>query len=352
VERLQNGDMVIAFREAARRRVRTHIDMTSKAVLVRSRDQGKTWDPASKVVIRAEKGRGMQDPSVRQLKNGALIANYFVWTTGGADEVPTGHAWLHSSDADHYSWTTGVYTTRSFDNGMTWEEPVKVPSPTGDCASTSDPIIELPNGDLLIPIIGGRLGEKERTMIMRSSDKGKTWRDPVVMAFDPLGHFHFDEPSLLYLPSGKLIAMHRVHMYGESDYGYYLYQTESRDLGQTWSAPRKTSIWGHPPHLLRLRSGRLLCVYGYRRPPYGIRACLSHDEGETWDIANEFILRSDGIDADVGYPTSTQLPDGTIFTAWYITEPDQEKSAVGVKHTIFAYDRPLAFLGGTFYREP
>ena len=32
-------------------------------------------------------------------------------------------------------------------------------------------------------------------------------------------------------------------------------------------------------------------------------------------------LRADGIDGDVGYPTSVQLPDGPIFTAWYMTEP-------------------------------
>jgi len=39
---------------------------------------------------------------------------------------------------------------------------------------------------------------------------------------------------------------------------------------------------GNPPHLIRLRDGRLAVTYGYRSPPYGIRARLSADEGQTW----------------------------------------------------------------------
>ena len=62
-------------------------------------------------------------------------------------------------------------------------------------------------------------------------------------------------------------------------------------------------------------------TYGYRRPPLGVRACLSSDCGKTWDLANEIVLRLDGgtlpeqnrkvADADLGYPTSVQLADGS-----------------------------------------
>lgn len=119
VELLQSGDMICIFREAKRRRVRTHIDMTSKAVLMRSKDLGQTWDPTSRTVIYEEKGFGIQDPSVRQLKDASLVANYFMWTVGGQNDFPVNHPWLQTSDAEHYSWTTGVYTTRSLDNGKT-----------------------------------------------------------------------------------------------------------------------------------------------------------------------------------------------------------------------------------------
>ncbi len=355
VELLQNGDLVAVVQEQKRRKYRTHIDPTSKPVLLRSHDGGNTWDPSTKTTIAAGKNEAINDPSIRQLRDGTLIVNFFKWHCGSEEEVPADHPWVRGLDGEHYAWTVGSYTTRSFDGGQTWEEPAKVPAPTGDATAVSDPIIQISNGDLMIPLYGSYLGEWQRAFTMRSSDGGGTWEDPVTVAYDPLGHFLFDEPSLLYLPSGKLICMLRVDRHLEEEYGYYLYQAESNDLGKTWTTPTKTTIWGHPPHLLHLQSGSILCVYGYRRPPYGIRACLSHDDGKTWDIQNELILRSDGIDRDVGYPTSVQLADGTIFTVWYLCEADAsmgEAEVVSTQvNTFFSNDRPLAYTGATFYRE-
>jgi len=97
----------------------------------------------------------------------------------------------------------------------------------------------------------------------------------------------------------------------------YLHQARSTDRGRSWSATARTPIWGHPPHLLPLRSGALLCTYGHRRPPFGVHACLSHDGGMSWETAREFVLSREPTNFDFGYPSSVQLPDGTIFTAWY-----------------------------------
>jgi hypothetical protein len=136
-----------------------------------------------------------------------------------------------------------------------------------------------------------------------------------------------------------------------------LWQSESTDAGKTWTLPRRTPIWGFPADLLPLRSGKLLCAYGYRRRPYGVRACLSHDEGRTWDIEHELILRADGAGPDVGYPSSVQLDDGTIFTAYYMEEPPV--SAPGAEGKAAHADDPLvSFAGGgtryiaaAFYKE-
>ena len=35
-------------------------------------------------------------------------------------------------------------------------------------------------------------------------------------------------------------------------------------------------------------------IYGYRRPPYGVRGCISED-GVTWDVKNEFVIREGGV---------------------------------------------------------
>jgi hypothetical protein len=72
---------------------------------------------------------------------------------------------------------------------------------------------------------------------------------------------------------------------------------------------------GNPPSLIRLGDRRLCLTYGYRAPPFGIRARTSSDGGRTWE--SEIILRDDGGGHDVGYPRSVQRPDGRVVTVYY-----------------------------------
>jgi hypothetical protein len=75
---------------------------------------------------------------------------------------------------------------------------------------------------------------------------------------------------------------------------------------------------GNPPAMLRLQDGRVCLTWGSRSPPFGIRARLSRDGGETW---GEVIhLRDDGGCPDLGYPRTVQRPDGTIVTVYYHNE--------------------------------
>lgn len=69
-------------------------------------------------------------------------------------------------------------------------------------------------------------------------------------------------------------------------------QSESSDGGKSWSLPRPIGVWGLPSHLLRLRDGRLLMSYSYRRPPQRNHARLSNDHGRTW--SNSIVLSGDG----------------------------------------------------------
>ena len=118
---------------------------------------------------------------------------------------------------------------------------------------------------------------------------------------------------------------------------FYTLEVWSEDGGKTWTYPVETSFEGYPNHLLKLSDGRILCTYGYRRAPMGIRALISEDGGRSWDTDHEYVLRDDGSGlsnawppekrarmggADVGYPISTELADGTILTVYYITKED------------------------------
>ena len=97
------------------------------------------------------------------------------------------------------------------------------------------------------------------------------------------------------------------------------------------------SMWGYPPHLLELKNGWLVVVYGHRREPYGERACISRDEGETWDIENEIIL-AEAYNGDLGYPASIQLDDESILTVYYQQKNRDEPTSIfttrwRLKHT-------------------
>ena len=100
---------------------------------------------------------------------------------------------------------------------------------------------------------------------------------------------------MIRLESGKLLC----HLRNCMQTGH-LWQVSSDDNGASWSKPEMTPIWGYPAHLVQLDDGRLLSVYGHRREPFGIRACLSRDEGDTWDYENEIIIRDDLVKRPIG----------------------------------------------------
>jgi hypothetical protein len=53
---------------------------------------------------------------------------------------------------------------------------------------------------------------------------------------------------------------------------------------------------------------------------------VSRDQGDTWDIEREIVMRDDGGSRDLGYPSSTQLADGRVVTVYYIHGVD------GIRH--------------------
>ena len=117
---------------------------------------------------------------------------------------------------------------------------------------------------------------------------------------------------MVNLPDGRVLAMIRSESGGPLHETGFLWQTQSDDSGKTWSPAKRTDIWGYPPHLLLTSDGDVLCTYGYRRPPFGIRACFSRDAGRTWDTEHEVILRRDAL------PPTANLPEKGAPETWGI----------------------------------
>ena len=341
IARLNNGDLVVVFREAPFRDWRDHhhlhLDDRSQSVLLRSTDDGMTWDPDSRVVISATNGtRDLSNLAITQMSSGDLVVvnhRWFVRLTEAQAAALGDQRWVRTGERPFpIEAFDSLYLLRSADGGYTWSEPQ--PATTGPLAYRTHigmtGIIEMPDGSWLLPFNGFCAGEEmDRVHVARSFDGGHGWEQPSVVAYDPEGRTDFSEPSVLLLPSGKMLAVMRT---GEGA-KQHLYQAFSTDGGWIWRGLKRTPMWGQPPHLLRLASGRILCAYGYRREPWGIRAVLSEDEGETWEIALEIVIRDDGLHFDLGYPASVQLQDGRILTTYYFHGQDGIRYIAGSIYT-------------------
>ena len=215
---------------------------------------------------------------------------------------------------------TSLSCSRSFDGGKTYEHrPIESLPRLARVYGSFRRCIELRDGTLLAACAGNRQRDGvDFSFALRSADKGASW-DFHPVAEDLNGRHGFNETEILELPDGRIIAMMRCHDAGES-VGNYLYQSVSDDGGVSWSPFQRTPIWGYPAQLILLKSGNILCTYAHRRHPFGHRACLSHDLGETWDYENEKIIRDDSLPGLVGYPTSIQLEDETILTAYAMSK--------------------------------
>lgn len=333
VLKCQDGELLIAFCELMRRKARiTHADPTLTGLIVRSSDQGESWSEQPEV-IGDYKYMGMDDPGIMQLSSGKILANTFRRSFAPAAAVDK-RTDVRYSQVEPFQWATGYSddTTTIFhsvDNARTWLDPVSVDISPYRCGCQLRPIVELTDGTLLLPCYEEFFraptlqGESDRTwtsFCCRSRDEGRTWGDATEIA--PHKDRGYNEPSLIQLPSGKVLALLRTAPTGR------LYQCESDDRGYTWTAPNETPMYGHPADLRLLSNGKLLATYGRRTAPFGIRACTSIDEGKTWDIANEIVLRDDFKNGDLGYPTTTELDDGTLLSAYYGRDENNDVTCI------------------------
>lgn len=193
-------------------------------------------------------------------------------------------------------------------------------------------ILKLPNGDLIGSMYGNYEGDKllcagyptelnqrkYRTIVVFSKDKGRTWGDHVLVAYDkmlgrgiPDGHKMigksipesrggrtmivpaitsegFREADLVEAPNGDLICVMRSGgrnpAPGVNLFPTPLYCSRSQDGGKSWTPPEQIADRGTCPSLVTMNNGIIVCTYG--RP--GNWLIFSDDNGKTWKGAFQF----------------------------------------------------------------
>ncbi|GMV93624.1 MAG: hypothetical protein AMXMBFR82_34020 [Candidatus Hydrogenedentota bacterium] len=153
----------------------------------------------------------------------------------------------------------------------------------------------------------------------RTQDGGLTWEHVGWIGEQPPvnGYGYAIMPSTVRLASGAFLSIIRHGGQFDGEKRWWLDAYLSPDEGKSWYLLDKPYIdnAGNPASLIKLDDGRLALIYGWRRAPYGVRAILSDDEGQTW--SPEIVLRHDAAVWDIGYPRSAQRPDGKVVTVVY-----------------------------------
>ena len=291
--KLSNGDLYCVFYAGYSHASRPcqYLPKGGRICSVRSRDGGLNWSAPKLVIDLDEDDR---DPSIIQLADGTLLCNFF--QIGGG---------------------RGCLIVRSTDSGETWASPpTVVEPPTGmNRIYCSARILVLPDGTLLLPVYGRVSGVKNYvSAVVRSTDNGKTWGDATIIEDDHSHRYGHCEPALAFVPPSTLICHLRP----------CLCQTESADLGRTWTTPHDLGFRADAPDLLRTSNGIL--VTAYRIPGTSLRYSL--DRGKTWSD-NVVIDRVGG-----AYPSMVELSDGTILCVYY-----EEGGGSSIRATRFRVSR-------------
>lgn len=235
-----------------------------------SEDAGKTWreEPPLGTYENEHFKNIMTFSSIVRLKNGSYLGLYHTRKSTLADPRSV------------------IMQTLSHDGGFTWTEPGVVAD--GELLGGIDPsepyVFRSPDGDELCCI----MRENQRTgtsLMMFSSDEGKTWSTPVDTPWGLTGDRHHG----IELPDGRLVIVFRDVAPGR------------RDHFVAWVGTYEDIKMGRPGQ-------------------YGIR-----------------LLRTYG---DCCYPGIHLLPDGTIVATTYVTYRQGENpSIVSVRFTIDEIDQ-------------
>jgi len=312
VARTATGDLLVFFCRSDE-----HLGPDGAILSVRSTNNGSTWLPPEIVSASAIDDR---ECGVTTLADSGLLVHLWstCFTPDMYDNLPPRsyepdvlQRWKWYVSAEKYQAARdeeGAWGRLSTDGGHTWSARL----PSTDAAHGG---IQLKDGSLLC---ASYRNFKDSIGVLTAPGPAGPWSMISTLTSPRPDSIGFGEPHLVQLPGGRICMMIRATTkpYDDADRRCVLWESHSDDGGKTWAPPSPTPLWGYPPHLLLLTSGNVLCTYGYRRPPYGQRACISTD-GITWDRRKEIVLRNDAPNGDLGYPASVEIAPDTILTVYY-----------------------------------
>jgi hypothetical protein len=291
-------------------------DRPAEHLLARSLDGGETWSIEHPLSLRAPDG--LKQANVPTEPGGKQVVD----CPGGINFTDPNFVFTARMGDVHAGPSRFYY---SYDRGRTWEGPFRVPDfGQKGIAARTDYLVNGPH-DLTMFLTAAKANGKEgRIICVRTSDGAKTWK--MISFVDP----EPPESDMAIMPSSVRLSPQVILTAIRHTSWIELYRSD--DAGLTWKFVCKPVAYtgehhGNPPFLLKLKDGRLALTYGFRSPPFGIRARLSSDEGKTW--SDEIPLRDGAGTWDLGYTRTTQRPDGELVTVYYFNDSKDTERYIG-----------------------
>jgi hypothetical protein len=263
----------------------------------RSSDGGKTWHQAEHI---------LENSTYQYLEPGGEV---IMFQSSFTSEHSTGEGRPEVSMTK--TAQEGVFEAKFFrskDNGLSRvSDPARIHLPEqfhGWRGVLCRKIVGLQDGSLLMSMYcrdekGKDIESNYRSLVLRSTDRGKTWLYLSTVAFDTAEDVRgegFDETSLVVLSDGKVISFIRsgasyqapIGSSNNNDptvdmpfsYGKQspIYMAASLDGGKNWGIADPITPYGVWPDSILMQNGILVASYG--RP--GNWLMLSKDEGGSW----------------------------------------------------------------------
>ena len=329
-----DGELFVAFRRAPNRRSfgergNSHVDPNSYLVMVKSTDHGETWTKTPELIYAHAFG-GSQDPCLLQLRDGTLLCASYGWAFIKPEGIDNLKKPLFFAGGATF---LGGYLVRSTDGGKSWQGPIYPPhispevnnTPFGDGipAYNRGALYEGKSGRIFwaIAATDDETTQKTSVYLITSDDKGLTWTYQCPIAVDE--QVTFNETSMYETPKGDLIAFLRTANYDDQ-----ACIARSTDGGKSFKW-ESMGFKGHPTNALRLPDNRVLLTYGYRHQPFGIRARILNAECTDFAASEEFILRDDGGNGDIGYTWPVQLDKNRVLVTYYFNQNDGDRFIAG-----------------------
>ena len=313
LERLSNGELLIAYRDDTRDRICVS--------LTRSTDAGRTWHKEHTFTEGA--GVGDEDPfyghtGMAQLEDGTILLPYIA----------------------HIGRCNTVVIRKSTDQGYSWSDPIPVVPGPGPAQGWAVPVSygkirEFQDGSVILPLLGRKENERYgRCGYLKSYDGGETWPEYVTANY---GRHAGDENDFIQLPTGRILCVCRDPVNTQGHGVGPLYGNWSDDNGKTWNELEMVS-WsdprhGHSPCFFMTRRGTLLCAYRFvaemdQLNIGGVAFCYVTEDGMNWQgetyIWGGIMLLSMMLGVDcigAGYPSIAYVDDERILMVHHNQPP-------------------------------